>query len=77
MAPSDALPRSDLSAVLCPPSGYTVRIEETAGVQFYRAIRVHGPQWISARLRGTYSAAELDARLHSVGVKSGQAAGAK
>ena len=77
MAPSNALLRSDLSAVLSPPPGYTVRIEENAGVQFYRAIRVNGPQWISPRLRGTYSAAETDARLHSSGVRSVQAGGAK
>ena len=70
MAPSSVLSRSDVSAILCPPPGYTVRIEENAGAQFYRAIRVNGPQWVSPRLRGTYSAAETDAYVHSVGVRS-------
>lgn len=77
MAPSNALLRSDLSACLCPPPGYTVRIEENAGDLFYRAIRVNGPQWVSPRLRGTYSAAETDARLYSSRVGSVQAGGAR
>lgn len=67
MAPSIALPRSYARAVFSPPLGYTVRIEENAGVQRYRAVRVNGPEWICPRLRGSYCAAEADAYLHSSG----------
>jgi hypothetical protein len=57
---------------LFPPSGYSVsRVSiDDFGIEFFRAIRVVGAPGWQGPLRATYSAAETDAHLHSVGGRS-------